>query len=87
MHTWQLQEAKAKFSEVIRAAQIEPQEISVRGHPEVIMLSKKQYDALITQKVDLVTLLSNSPFVGLEDDEIDKIFARDQTPPRELDLF
>ena len=87
MQTWQLQEAKAKFSEVVRAAQIEPQEISVRGHPEIVILSKKQYDTLLVQKVDLVTLLRNSPFVGLEDDEIDKLFARDQSPPRELDLF
>lgn len=87
MHTWQLQEAKAKFSEVVRAAQIEPQEISVRGHPEAVILSKQHYDALLLQKTDLVTLLSSSPFVGLGDAEIDTIFTRVQSSPRELDLF
>lgn len=87
MHTWQLQEAKAKFSEVVRAAQIEPQEISVRGYPEVVILSKQHYDALFAPKVDLVTLLSTSPFAGLGDETLDTLFARDQTPPREIDLF
>lgn len=41
MHTWQLQEAKARLSEVVRLCLHEgPQMLTVRGKEEVVLLSK-----------------------------------------------
>ncbi|MFM8316679.1 MAG: type II toxin-antitoxin system Phd/YefM family antitoxin [Deltaproteobacteria bacterium] len=40
MKTWQMQEAKAKFSELIKnVVNKEPQLISVRGKPTVVVIS------------------------------------------------
>ncbi len=47
MHFWQLQEAKNKFSEVVRLAQSEgPQAVSVRGTVEVYVVSREEYERL-----------------------------------------
>lgn len=46
-HTWQLQEAKNKLSEVVRRAADEgPQTITVHGREAVVVLSKEAYDRL-----------------------------------------
>ena len=39
MKVWQLQEAKAKLSELVKLTKKEPQVVSVRGKDEVILLS------------------------------------------------
>lgn len=44
MSSWQLQTAKARFSEVVRAAEKGPQEITVRGKPKVVVLSVEDYN-------------------------------------------
>jgi antitoxin Phd len=39
--TWQLQEAKARFSELVKRAREDgPQHVSVRGAPAVVVLSE-----------------------------------------------
>jgi prevent-host-death family protein len=44
---WQLQEAKNKFSEVVRLAKSEgPQAVSVRGSVEVYVVSREEYERL-----------------------------------------
>lgn len=51
MKTWQLQEAKAHLSEVVKAATTgQPQEITLRGQPAVVVLSKAQYAKLLKPK-------------------------------------
>ena len=63
---WQLQEAKARFSELIRAAAEEPQEITLRGKGVAMLLSHTEY-AQITKppKQTLYELLQSSPFRGV----------------------
>ena len=40
MHSWQLQQAKAHLSDLVKqAAAGKPQEITVRGEPTVVILS------------------------------------------------
>jgi prevent-host-death family protein len=47
MATWQAQTAKAKFSELLRAARERgPQVISVRGKDEFVVLTKEQHDRI-----------------------------------------
>jgi prevent-host-death family protein len=44
--TWKLQDAKARFSEVVRKAQTEgPQHVTVHGKDAVVIVSARQYAA------------------------------------------
>ena len=82
MRRWQLQEAKARLSEVVRSSQREgPQEISVRGESAVVVISKTEYDRLRRRKPSLVEFLRRSPLSGL-----DLSIERDRTPPRKVRL-
>ena len=79
---WQIQEAKAKFSELIRTVQTEgPQTITHHGHEEAVVLSKKDYDRLKTPKQNLYEFLRNSPFYGL-----DLKFERNKSVSRKVEL-
>ena len=67
MRSWQLQEAKAKLSEVVKSSQSEgPQEISVRGEPAAVVVSKAEYDRLRRKKPSLLEFMRRSPLLGLE---------------------
>jgi prevent-host-death family protein len=44
---WRLQDAKARFSEVVRLArQAGPQRVTVRGRDAVVVVSSEEYDSL-----------------------------------------
>lgn len=79
MHTWQLQEAKAKFSSLIRLCDNEPQMISLRGEDKVVMLSIAEYSKLLRKQDDnIVSFFRNSPIYGMElNKERDKSLSRD----------
>ena len=66
MQTWQLQDAKARLSEVIRQASTKgPQAITVRGHREVIVLSAKDYQKLSSSKSSFLEFVNQSPLKGI----------------------
>ena len=47
---WALQDAKAKFSEVVKRAQSEgPQEVTVRGEPKAVVLSLAEFKRMTAQ--------------------------------------
>lgn len=83
MQTWQLQEAKARLSELVKRAATEgPQEITVRGESAAIIVSRADFEKLKLQqapKPSLVELLQSSPFMGLDIE-----FERDKSLPREI---
>lgn len=82
MKAWQLQEAKGKFSEVVKRAQSQgPQNITVHGEPVAVLISLRDYQNLIHPKPSLVELLRTSPLAGGDLD-----IARDQTPTRKIKL-
>jgi prevent-host-death family protein len=82
MKQWQLQEAKAKFSEVVRGASSnEPQEITVHGQPTVVILSKALYDKLRKPKKSFTQFMRSSPFYGLDIE-----FEREKSKTRDIDL-
>ncbi len=82
MQSWQLQQAKAHLSELVKAATDgKPQEITLRGKSAVIVLSTEQYDKLRNSPASLVKFLRKSPLVGVELD-----VERDKSLPRETDL-
>lgn len=83
--TWQVQTAKARFSEVFRRARTEgPQRITRQGKEGVVMIADEQYDRLISkskQPKSLVQFFRESPLVGLELD-----FERDRDRGRDIEL-
>ena len=82
MQTWQLQEAKGKFSEVVKRAQSQgPQNITVHGELVAVLISRRDYLKLTRPKPSLVELLRVSPLAGnnLE-------ITREQTPTRKIKL-
>jgi antitoxin Phd len=77
---WQLQQAKAKFSELVQKAIDEgPQTVTRRGQPAVVVLSAEQFELMKKRQIDLKDLL---PFLSL--DELD--LERNQDFPRDVDL-
>jgi antitoxin Phd len=82
---WQLQEAKARLSELVKqAATGGPQEITVRGEPAAVVLSPADYDRLRRDKQkaqNLSDFLLASPLAGLDIE-----FERDRSLAREPDL-
>lgn len=82
MHTWQLQEAKARLSEMVRMCQSEgPQMLSVRSEETAVLISKLDYEKLIGEKPHLIDFLRTSPLVGVALD-----LQRDQSLDRDVDL-
>ena len=58
---WQLQEAKAMFSDVIKAAYSKPQIITVRGKETAVILSYEEYKNLTSPKVSFFDFIQKSP--------------------------
>jgi prevent-host-death family protein len=64
---WQLQEAKAMLSEVVKSAGREAQIITVRGEEKAVVLSMDEYRKLTrAQKPTLFELFQSSPLLGME---------------------
>lgn len=83
MQTWQMQEAKARLSEVVKRAEHEgPQDITLHGRSVAVMLSRETFDRLAGTGESLVAFMQRSPLYGLEDVRID----RDKSSAREVAL-
>ncbi len=79
---WQVQEAKQRFSEVLRAATDgEPQIVTRHGIEIAVVLDIAEYHRLRGEVVSFMEFLSGPPYVDF-DLEIDRTLD----PPRELDL-
>ena len=63
---WQLQEAKAMFSEVIKAAALNPQIITVHGKETAVILSIVEYEKLAGPRLTLFEFIQNSPLRDLQ---------------------
>ena len=62
MHTWQLQEAKSRFSEVVDLTLKEgPQLVTRRGEEAVVILAANDYRRLSGQTTNLMDCLLNAP--------------------------
>jgi prevent-host-death family protein len=82
---WQLQTAKARFSELFRLARTEgPQLIMRQNKDGVVMLPVEQFDLLVSrahQPTGLVQFFRQSPLSGLDLD-----FERNKDTGREIEL-
>jgi prevent-host-death family protein len=82
MHIWQLQEAKAKLTQLMKEARHEPQIISKHGVNQTVVMSMEQYEALLGKKESLGSFLKKSPLYG-----VDWESERDKSGMRDVDLF
>jgi antitoxin Phd len=84
-HTWQIQTAKARFSELFRLARTAgPQRITRQGKEGVVMISDEQYEQLIArshQPKSLVQFFRESPLVG-----VGLNLERDQDVARDIEI-
>jgi prevent-host-death family protein len=79
---WQLQEAKNRFSEVVRKASEEgPQTVTKHGKDSVVVLSAEDYRKLQQPKTSLVEFFQKSPLSKIEID-----LKRDKSPSRQVEL-
>ncbi|MFZ4616933.1 MAG: type II toxin-antitoxin system Phd/YefM family antitoxin [Rectinemataceae bacterium] len=63
---WQLQDAKARFSELVQKTLDEgPQMISRRGKPSVVMVSDEEYARLTNKDGDFISFLRSAPRIDL----------------------
>jgi prevent-host-death family protein len=83
MSGWQLQEAKARLSDLVKRAQQEgPQEITVHGKPVAVVLSRAAFDRLAKVDVSLADFIRASPLYGCDDLNLE----RDHSLTREVGL-
>jgi prevent-host-death family protein len=82
LRSWQVQEAKARFSDLLRAASRSgPQRITVRGQAAAMVISMREYERLRGRKPSLVAFLRGSPLAG-----VDLRIPRDRSPARDIKL-
>jgi prevent-host-death family protein len=81
MALWQTQEAKAKFSELVKMAEQTPQFVTIRGKPTVVIISQKEYLRLKKPKPSFLKFMQSSP---LGDTELN--LERNRSMPREIGL-
>lgn len=85
MPTWQVQEAKAKFSEVVkRAAKEGPQIITHHGEETAVVLSIDEYRRLEAARLSDVDILLDGP--KLSDADVDLLAARAKDFGRDIEL-
>lgn len=83
MQAWQIQDAKARLSEVIKLAEHDgPQEITLHGRPVAVLLSRSEFEKLSRRGQSFLEFMQGSPLYGL--DEIE--FEREQTVTRHISL-
>lgn len=87
---WQVQEAKQRFSEVLRAAESAPQTITRHGDAVAVVIDINEYRRLTRPDISFVDHLLVT-FTGLGDEVaevVDEVAAeRKLSKPREVDLF
>ena len=83
MHTWQIQSAKARFSEVVKLSKEEgPQDITVHGRSVAVVVSREMFERLSGNTQSLAAFMRDSPLSGTED----LVIERDQSLTREVAL-
>ena len=68
MHVWQMQEAKARLSELVKCAESEgPQNITLHGQSVAVVVSRAMFERLTGNEHSLVDFMRRSPLQGADD--------------------
>ena len=89
---WQLQEAKNKFSELVKRARTEgPQTVTVRGERQAVVMSAEEFDALMLARIEpdkpkrsLLEALTTGP--EWDDEMYEAVNARNRPPMRDVEF-
>ncbi|WP_117190840.1 type II toxin-antitoxin system Phd/YefM family antitoxin [Rhizobium terrae] len=81
-NSWKLEDAKARFSEVVRRARSEgPQRVTVRGRDSVVVISTEELEKL-TKPIPKKTFVEFMEGLGLDALELE----REQDRGRDIEL-
>jgi len=73
MHAWQMQEAKARLSEVVKCAEREgPQNITLHGQSVAVVVSRAMFERLSGNELSLVEFMQRSPLCGSQDIDLER---------------
>jgi prevent-host-death family protein len=89
MQDWQLQDAKNRFSEVVKRARDQgPQTVTVHGQRAAVVISAREFDSLVKPKLSFVDfLLAEAPGQGpWPDDVVEAINDRSTDTGRDIDF-
>lgn len=64
MKSWQLQQAKARLSEVVKRARQSPPGITLHGKPVAVVVSQATFDSLSRAGGSLLDFMQASPLAG-----------------------
>ena len=68
MRIWEIQEAKARLSELITKSETEgPQDIAINGKSVAVLISRHSFDRMTGRSLNLLEFMRNSPLYGNED--------------------
>ena len=83
MRTWQIQEAKAHLSELVRETELTgPQSITWHGREVAVVLSRADYERLTGADLSLVDFIRRSPLFDADDIDL----SRDTSLTRDVAL-
>ena len=81
--SWPLQDAKNRFSEVVKRALSEgPQTVTLRGRRAAVVLSAEDFDRLAAGEETIVDALLGGP--DWDEEFATDVAARDATPLRDI---
>jgi prevent-host-death family protein len=87
MNNWKLEDAKNRFSEVVRLALAnQPQRVTRNGREAVVVISADEYDRL-AQPQDLIEFMQASPLAkAIAAGEFELEIDRSEDSSREIDF-
>lgn len=80
MREWSIRDAKNRLSELLEAAGHEPQAITKRGRPAVVVVAQGEFDQLVRRREPLAQFFARS---GLDEVAIERVEAE----PRDSEAF
>ena len=73
MQTWPIQDAKARFSELVKLSESDgPQDITLHGRSVAVVVSRATFEKLSGANQSLVDFMRASPLYGLEDIKLER---------------
>ena len=80
---WTLAEAKARFSEVVRRANVQgPQVVTYRGIDTAVVISVEEFRRMKPERPSFIDVLLSGP--KLDDETIDAMNSRDRRHGRKI---
>jgi antitoxin Phd len=88
VNNWKLEDAKNRFSEVVRLALADqPQRVTRNGRDAVVVISATEYDRLAAPPQNLFEFLQASPLAkAIAEDGVDFEIERSTDVPRDIDF-